>query len=74
MDQAIHQTHKQTQRLFSFFSENRSSLVHWIQLDRKWFEPWVADHAPPPGVELVPVLGRPAEATRSDGECDAETA
>jgi hypothetical protein len=54
MDRAIHETHKQTQKVYSLFMERRSWLVGMIQWDREWFEAWVKDHEPPPGVELVP--------------------
>jgi len=54
MDRAIHEAHKEGQEVYRFFTEKRSWLVSLIQLDREWFEPWVTDHPPPPGVELVP--------------------
>jgi hypothetical protein len=54
LDTAIHETHKQTQKIYSFFTERRAMLVNMIQWDRKWFEPWVKDHEPPPGVKLAP--------------------
>ena len=60
MDQAIHETHKQNQELYKLFRESRSFLVGLIQWDREWFEGWVADHPPPPGVELAPIPGRPS--------------
>jgi hypothetical protein len=60
MDQAIHETHKQNQELYRFFRESRSFLVRLIQWDREWFEGWVADHPPLPGVELVPAPGEPS--------------
>ena len=56
MDQAIHETHKQNQDLYKFFTNKRASLVRMIQLDREWFETWVADHPPPPGIELLPPM------------------
>ncbi len=59
MDQAIHETHKQNQELYTLFRESRRFLVGLIQWDREWFEGWVADHPPPPGVELSPIPGRP---------------
>ena len=54
MDQAIHETHKRNQDLYKLFIEGRRSLVVSIQWDRVWFEGWVVEHPPPPGVELVP--------------------
>ena len=62
MDQAIHETHKENQGLYSLFNESRSFLVGIAQWDEEWFDAWVADHPPPPGVELAPRRGRlPAE-------------
>ncbi len=54
MDQAIHETHKQNQDLYRLFREDREFLMGLIQFDREWFDGWVADNLPPPGVELVP--------------------
>jgi hypothetical protein len=58
MDQAIHETHKEDRRLYSLFTQGRRSLVGMIQWDDEWFDEWVADHPPPPGVELVPRRAR----------------
>ena len=44
MDQAIHETHKENQHLYSLFNESRSFLVGIIQWDEEWFDAWVADH------------------------------
>jgi hypothetical protein len=49
IDRAIHETHKQSQKLFTLFSERRDRLVALIQWDHEWFEPWVAEHPPPSG-------------------------
>jgi hypothetical protein len=54
VDRAIHETHKQNRELYRLFRESRSFLVGLIQWDRDWFDGWVADNPPPPGVELVP--------------------
>ena len=54
IDEAIHQTHKQTRKLYTLFTEKRSFLVRLIQWDAAWFDEWVKDHPPPPGVELAP--------------------
>lgn len=54
MDQAIHAAHKESQHLYSLFSEGRESLASMIQMDRDWFEPWLAVHSAPPGVQLIP--------------------
>jgi hypothetical protein len=59
MDQAIHEAHKQNQELYTLFRESRRFLVGLIQWDREWFESWVVDHPPLPGVELAPVPGQP---------------
>jgi hypothetical protein len=59
MDQAIHETHKQDQELYKLFRESRRFLIGLIQWNREWFEGWVTDHPPPPGVELAPIPGRP---------------
>lgn len=53
MDRAIHETHKETRELFKLFTSKRSWLVTLIQLDREWFQEWVAEHPPPPGIELL---------------------
>jgi hypothetical protein len=55
MDKAIHETHKQNWELYRLFRESRSFLVGLIQWDREWFDGWVADNPPPPGVQLVPL-------------------
>ncbi|MCD6289031.1 MAG: hypothetical protein J7M34_00910 [Anaerolineae bacterium] len=59
MDYAIHETHKQTRELYNFFTNKRSWLVTLIQLDQEWFDQWVADNPPPPGIQLVPPEARP---------------
>jgi len=53
MDQAIHETHKKNQELYRLFTQKRSFLIGLIQLD-EWFDEWVANNPPPPGVRLVP--------------------
>ncbi len=72
-DQAIHETHQQNQRVYRFFTQSRHLLVREIQWDREWFEPWAADHSPPPGTKLVPMLGRPPFAAPRGRESDDET-
>ena len=62
MDQAIHETHKQNQGLYSLFRETRGYLVELIQLDEEWFGEWVAHNPPPPGVRLLPRLHASEEA------------
>jgi len=52
MDEAIHQTHKQTQEVYVFFTQKRNLLVRVIQLDEAWFLTWVKDNPPPVGYPL----------------------
>ncbi len=54
MDREIHAAHKESQHLYTFFSEGRDSLANWIQMDRDWFEPWLPEHPAPPGIRLIP--------------------
>lgn len=65
LDQAIHQTHKETQRLYTLFTERRVLLVHMTQWNQEWFDVWVAQHPPPPTVTLV---SRPEEMENVGGE------
>lgn len=53
IDQAIHQTHKKNQELYSLFTNQRDFLISLIQMDRDWFEPWLVEHPAPEGVRLV---------------------
>ena len=52
MDEAIHQTHKQTQEVYVFFTQKRDWLVRVIQFDEAWFQVWVKDNPPPAGYSL----------------------
>jgi hypothetical protein len=52
MSEAIHQTHKQTQEVYRFFTEKRDWLVRVIQLNEAWFQQWVKDNPPPEGYSL----------------------
>jgi len=52
MSEAIHQTHKQTQEVYRFFTEKRVWLVRVIQLNEAWFQEWVKDNPPPVGYTL----------------------
>ena len=61
INETIHKVHKENQRLYVFFSRSHKDLVQMIQWDQEWFATWVADHPPPPGVELVPPLTEPTE-------------
>ncbi len=58
LDQAVHEVHKENQTLYGLFTEKRDWLVGVIQLDSDWFDPWLADHPPPSGIELVPQRAR----------------
>ncbi|MFW6116633.1 MAG: hypothetical protein ACOC6F_02805 [bacterium] len=66
MDQAIHETHKKTQQVYSFFRESRPMVVAMIQWDQDWFLPWLKDHEPPPGVELDPFVRRELDQQEGD--------
>ena len=74
MDQAIHETHKENQHLYSLFNESQSSLVGIAQWDEEWFDEWVVVHPPPPGIQLAPRRARFLEndADTAQGE-DAAT-
>ena len=52
MDEAIHQTHKQTQELYGVFTLKREILICAIQLNEEWFQAWVKDTPPPAGYKL----------------------
>ncbi len=52
MDEAIHKTHRECQKVYVFFSNRRDELLQIIQWQRDWFEPWLAAHPAPPGIEL----------------------
>ena len=73
IDLAIHETHQQNQRVYRFFTQSRRLQVREIQWDREWFEPWAADHPPPAGIELAPLLGRPPFPAPRGRESDDET-
>ena len=68
MDEAIHATHKQNQQLVSLFSHGRGFLLGAVQWDREWFRGWVANHPPPPGIELLPILDEPDSLQYNDFE------
>ena len=56
--QVLHETHRETQRLSSFFSQSRTWLVRLAQLAGAWFAAWVADQPPPPGALVDPPVGQ----------------
>jgi len=73
MDKAIHETHKENQGLFSLFTQNRSFLVGIAQWDEDWFDTWVADHPPPPGIELALRRARPPADDEDTGHDETAT-
>jgi hypothetical protein len=60
MDQAIHETHKKNQQLYSLFTQERRLLVGMIQWDEEWFAQWIVDHPPPAGIQLMPRRAGPS--------------
>jgi hypothetical protein len=59
LNSAIHEVHKQSPELYNLFGSKRSWLISLIQWDAEWFNEYVIDHPPPPGVELKPTLPEP---------------
>jgi hypothetical protein len=47
MDEAIHQTHKECQEIYSLFHNKRDFLVKVIQVNEYWFPRWLAAHPKP---------------------------
>jgi hypothetical protein len=68
INDAIHKVHKENQRLYVFFTRSRKDLMHMIQWNQEWFAAWVADHPPPPGVELLPALAEPSYIDDDDAQ------
>ena len=68
IDEAIHQTHRENQKLYSFFTQNRDMLVFLIENDEEWFSEWVADHPPPPGINLSRSMASSNEAEEPERE------
>src|SRR3989442_2884389 len=68
IDEAIHQTHRENQKLYSFFTQNRDMLVFLIENDEEWFSEWVADHPPPSGINLPHVIASSNEAEEPERE------
>jgi len=48
---AIHRTHKATQRVYTFFGEKREFLLRAIPLNHDWFQTWVKANPPPQGYD-----------------------
>jgi hypothetical protein len=49
---SIHQTHKQTARLYNLFIQKRDFLVVIAQQEQDWFNSWLTGHPAPSEVEL----------------------
>ena len=52
LTELIHKVHRENQKVYSFFTQSRASIVNYIKVDQDWFASWIANHPPPPGVEL----------------------
>jgi hypothetical protein len=47
MDEAIHESHKACQEVYSLFTNKRDFLVKAIQFNEDWFPRWLQDHPKP---------------------------
>jgi hypothetical protein len=47
IDEAIHETHRSCQKVYSLFSSKRDFLISVIQFNEEWFPEWVKDHPRP---------------------------
>ena len=55
MDQSLEECHRRACEVRNVLTQRTDRLVTLIQwLDREWFEEWVKNYSPPPGVRLVP--------------------
>lgn len=52
LTELIHKVHGENQKVYSFFTQSRDSIVRYIKMDQSWFANWKANHPPPPGIEL----------------------
>jgi len=52
LSELIHKVHKENQRVYSFFTQSRTSIINCIKIDETWFNNWKAAHPPPSGVDL----------------------
>lgn len=52
INQAVHQTNKQSRVLYNLFSEKRDFLILLAQADQEWFDYWVAQHPVPAEVTV----------------------
>jgi len=57
MDAAVYAAHKETQVVYGSLCirSKRDDLILYAQFDDAWFQPWLAQHPPPPGITLAPV-------------------
>jgi hypothetical protein len=52
LTELIHKAHKENQKVYSFFTQSRDSIISFIKMDKAWFDNWRANHPPPPGIKL----------------------
>jgi|YelNatPaOPRAMG01_1025707.scaffolds.fasta_scaffold175933_1 hypothetical protein len=52
LTELIHKVHRENQKVYSFSTQSRASIVNYIKADKDWFAGWIANHPPPRGVEL----------------------
>jgi hypothetical protein len=52
LTELIHKVHRENQKVYSFFTQSRDSIISCIKMDQAWFAKWRANHPPPPGIEL----------------------
>ena len=61
MEGSIRETYRERREIRRLFTNKRGFLVRLIQWDREWFEPWLADNPPSPGIELAPPPARASQ-------------
>lgn len=52
LTELIHKVHRENQRAYSFFTQSRKTIVLCVKMDNDWFDGWLRENPPPPGVEL----------------------
>lgn len=52
LTELIHKVHRENQRVYSLFTQSRHHIVACIKLDDDWFQKWLRNNPPPPGMEL----------------------
>lgn len=53
LTELIHNVHRENQKVYSFFTQSRASLIRCIKMDQDWFANWRANNPPPaPEMEL----------------------